>query len=651
MNKLSIIIVNYNVSYFLEQALLSVQKAMTGLETEVYVVDNNSVDGSVLMVRKRFPWVKLIDNNENVGFSKANNQAIRLSNAEYILLLNPDTVLEEDSLRKCCEFMDQHPQAGALGVKMLDGKGTFLPESKRGLPTPGVAFYKVFGFSKLFPKSKTFGRYHLGFLDENETHEVDVLAGAFMLLRKSVLDKIGLLDEDYFMYGEDIDLSYRVQKAGYKNYYFPHTRIIHYKGESTKRTSTNYVFVFYRAMIIFASKHFSKGNAGLFSFLIHLAIYIRATISIGARLWQRISLPLIDFTCFYVTMTLITDFWVKNFKQTPVYYPDIYLKLIMPLYGICWLVSIYFSGGYDKEFRFYKVVRGALWGTLIISGLSNFFENYRYSKALIILGAITIVTVIFFIRIIKHFITHKNIRLGETDIKRTLLIGEREECERVRLMIDQVKAKLNVVGYLQTTSRPCEELSCLGNIRQMNEAIMIYKIDEIIFCSKDLSSASIIEWMTKVKATGVDFKIVPDESNYIIGSNSKESVGELYTFDVQLSIDKAESIRSKRLFDLSLSLLFLLTLPVHLIFVKNSKKFISNCISVLLSEKTWVGFSDLGSIKIAKLKKGILTTVSGLEKSLVDSSTAKRLDLLYAKEYKTMDDFTIVVKNYRDLGS
>ncbi|NTV84731.1 MAG: glycosyltransferase family 2 protein, partial [Bacteroidales bacterium] len=219
--KLSVVIVNYNVIHFLEQCLSSVRRASENLEVEVFVVDNNSVDGSVKMVREKFPEVILIDNKDNTGFSKANNQAIRLSKGEYVLLLNPDTVVEDDTFSRIIAFMDAHPDAGGLGVKMIDGKGNFLPESKRGLPTPTVAFYKIFGLSAFFPKSKVFGKYHLGYLDENQTNPVDILSGAFMLLRKSVLDKIGLLDETFFMYGEDIDLSYRILKAGYQNYYFP----------------------------------------------------------------------------------------------------------------------------------------------------------------------------------------------------------------------------------------------------------------------------------------------------------------------------------------------------------------------------------------------------------------------------------------------
>lgn len=650
MKKLSIILVNYNVSYFLEQALLSVRKAIEGLDAEVFVVDNNSVDGSVQMVRNRFPEVNLIANKDNVGFSKANNQAMRLSNAEYVLLLNPDTVLEEDCLHKCCAFMDEHPDAGALGVKMLDGRGHFLPESKRGLPTPQVAFYKIIGLSKLFPKSKTFGRYHLGFLEEDKTHEVEVLAGAFMLMRSSVLDKIGLLDEDYFMYGEDIDLSYRVIKGGYKNYYFPDTRIIHYKGESTKRTSVNYVFIFYKAMIIFAQKHFSKKNAGLFSALINLAIYLRASVAVIARFWKKLWLPTLDFVVIYTMMVFFTHFWERNFKHQAGFYPDMYLQVVIPLHILCWLISTYFSGGYDQEFRFYKVVRGAVWGTLLISGVSNFFESYRYSKALILIGFAVSVFSIFLVRFVKHFLVHRNIRLGESKIKRTLLIGEREECERVRIILDQVKARVNVMGYLQIADVPCQDLWCLGNIRQLDEAITIYSVDEVIFCSKNLPSAAIIEWMTKVKATGVEFKIVPDESNYIIGSNSKETVGELYTFDVELSIAKVESIRSKRIMDIMFAAFVLLTLPFQLLFVKNRIGFAKNIFHVLFGYKTWVGFSHQSSIEIAKIKPGVLSTISVLDPRLADNATAKRLDLLYAKEYKTMDDVHTIFRNYGKLG-
>ena len=289
MVKLSIIIVNYNVKHFIEQCLISVYNAISGIQAEVFVVDNNSVDGSCALIKEKFKGVNLIENKKNYGFSYANNQAIKEAKGEYILLLNPDTVVKEDSFEKCLAFMDKTPDSGGLTVKMIDGKGKFLPESKRALPTPKVAFYKIFGLSKLFPKSKRFARYHLGHLSNNEIHEIEIMPGAFMMLRKEALDKTGLLDEDYFMYGEDIDLSYRIIKAGYKNYYFPETTIIHYKGESTKKGSLNYVFIFYNAMIIFARKHFSNKNARLFSALINTAIYFRAFIAILNRFIKKAS--------------------------------------------------------------------------------------------------------------------------------------------------------------------------------------------------------------------------------------------------------------------------------------------------------------------------------------------------------------------------
>ena len=275
--KLSVVIVNYKVKYFLEQCLCSVQAALSGLEAEIFVVDNHSDDGSVEYLRPRFPEVIFIENNDNPGFAKANNQAIRQSTGEYVLLLNPDTVIGEESLRTLCFFMDEHPEAGAVGVKMLDGHGIFLPESKRSFPSPWVSFCKIFGLSKLRPSSPLFARYSLPYLSADRQHKVEVLAGAFMLLRREALDKAGLLDEAFFMYGEDIDLSYRIVLAGYKNYYIPE-RILHYKGESTKYGDIKYVKAFYGAMLIFYRKYYPQSGWGI-GMMIRLAIFIRGGLS------------------------------------------------------------------------------------------------------------------------------------------------------------------------------------------------------------------------------------------------------------------------------------------------------------------------------------------------------------------------------------
>ena len=275
MITLSIVIVNYNVCGFLEQCLLSLADAVKEIPHEIFVVDNASTDGSDTYIPRRFPQVKYIYNAENVGFARANNQAMALSSGRYVLLLNPDTVVGESVLSEACRFLDDHPDAGALGVKMLDGDGRFLPESKRGFPSPWVSFCKIFGLAKMFPRSPRFGRYHLRYLDENEINCVDVLSGAFMLLRRSTLDRCGLLDEQFFMYGEDIDLSYRMTLTGRHNYYLP-LRIIHYKGESTKTESLRYVRIFYQAMLIFLRKHYPHYKF-FAQFSIRLAIYLRAS--------------------------------------------------------------------------------------------------------------------------------------------------------------------------------------------------------------------------------------------------------------------------------------------------------------------------------------------------------------------------------------
>jgi len=259
------------VKYFLEQCLFSVKKAMKNIDGEIIVFDNNSTDDSFRFFENRFLDVNFIWNKKNIGFGKANNNALKSATGEYILFLNPDTIVPEDCFEKCISFIDSKKNNVALGIKMIDGFGNFLKESKRGFPAPITSFYKLSGLSKLFPHSKIFAKYHLGYLTENENHKVDVLAGAFMMIPKKIIEVVGSFDEDFFMYGEDIDLSFRIQKAGFKNYYFAGSTIIHFKGESTKKGSINYVKMFYKAMSVFVKKHYGSRQSGIFSFFIHIA--------------------------------------------------------------------------------------------------------------------------------------------------------------------------------------------------------------------------------------------------------------------------------------------------------------------------------------------------------------------------------------------
>jgi GT2 family glycosyltransferase len=274
------------VKHYVEQCLHSVEKAIEGLDIEVFVVDNHSHDDSVTYLRKRFPWVTVIANNHNSGYSRANNIAIRQTQGDYVLLLNPDTIVGEDTLRESVAFMDQHPDAGALGVQMLKTNGEKARESRRGLPTPMTAFYKVCGLCDAFPESKRYGKYYMGYLPWDEASEIEIVSGAYCMLRRSALDQVGLLDEDFFMYGEDIDLSYRLVKGGYHNWYLP-ALILHYKGESTKKSSFRYVHVFYDAMLIFFRKHFSQMTI-LLSLPIKAAIYFKAFIALLGMLSHRV---------------------------------------------------------------------------------------------------------------------------------------------------------------------------------------------------------------------------------------------------------------------------------------------------------------------------------------------------------------------------
>ena len=277
--KLSIVIVSYNVCRFVAQCLDSVQKASSDLDVEVFVVDNASSDDTVSYVSQHYPWAKLIANEENLGFSRANNIAIRQAQGDYVLLLNPDTIVAESTLRECVAFMDVHPQAGGLGVRMHNADGSLAPESRRAIPSPWVSMLKMLGFTK---------RYYMSHLSWDEPGRIEVVSGAFFMIRKTALDEVGLLDEDFFMYGEDIDLSYRLLKGGWENWYHP-SDIVHFKGESTQKSSFRYVHVFYQAMLIFFRKHYGHQSI-FFTVPVKLAIYFRAALALIDIIRQKLHL-------------------------------------------------------------------------------------------------------------------------------------------------------------------------------------------------------------------------------------------------------------------------------------------------------------------------------------------------------------------------
>ncbi len=649
--QLSIVIVNYNVKFFLEQCLHSVIKAIKKIDSEIFVVDNNSVDGSCAMVKEKFPNVNLIQNKTNYGFSKANNQAIKHATGEYILLLNPDTIVEENTFQLTISFMNENKKAGALSVKMIDGTGNFLPESKRALPTPMVAFYKIFGLSSIFPKSKIFGKYHLSYLDKNEINEVEILPGAFMFIRKEALDKAGLLDESFFMYGEDIDLSYRIIKAGYTNYYFPKTTIIHYKGESTKKSSVNYVKVFYNAMIIFAHKHFSKQNAFLFSFIINLAIYFRATVAILHRFIKAAFLPLLDIGIIYSGIYFFEPFWARIKFGLNVYYPKAFLAIIVPIYIFIWLTSVYYSGGYDKPLKISKHLKGIAIGTLIILVIYSLLpENLRFSRFLLLMGALYAIISTTLIRLFLAIFQFSWLQIDLNRRKIIAIVGNDKECERIKSIINKTEISSDIAGFIGIDETE-KSIKYLGYTNQLNEIISINKIDELIFSGSDLSSQLIIEYMLTLSNRNIEFKIAPPESLSIIGSNSIHSAGDLYLMELN-SISKIENKRNKRLFDFSISILFLIFFPVLCFFYKKPFHFLKNILFILFSKFSWIGYHpDINFFEhdLPSIKKGILNPADKFKNQNMNQELIRKVNFVYAKDYKILNDFEILYFGFRKL--
>ena len=649
--KLSIIIVNYNVRFFLEQCLLSVQKAVESIDSEVFVVDNRSGDGSCDMVKQKFPWVKLIENQDNVGFSKANNQAMRIARGEYILLLNPDTVVVEDTFTKCIQFMDERPDGGGLGVRMIDGKGIFLPESKRGLPTPEVAFYKIFGLSKLFKNSKRFGQYHLSYLKEHENHSIDILAGAFMFMRKTALDKVGLLDEDFFMYGEDIDLSWRIKLGGYNNYYFSDTTIIHYKGESTKKSSINYVFVFYNAMIIFARKHFSKSRAGLFAFLIQIAIYFRASLAVFKRFAERIWVPALDFTFIVTALALTQQLYSWN---TGIEHPENVLFFSFPTVGIIYLIFILYSGGYDTPFKWKNLLQGialACFTTLITYALLP--ENLRFSRAVILIGTLLPLFSLSLVRLLLSSLGIREYRFKSNTAKRLAVVGELNELTRVKRLIQNALNQPEVMVEVVPTNRfqnPTDHF--IATIGQLKEVVQTFQLNEIVFCGESISSQNIIAEMSYLEDPSIEYKIAPRESEFIIGSSTIHAPGTFYSIENLNTIISPANKRAKRTVDVVFGLIFLVVLPLFLLMQRQPWRAFKNLFQVLFNQKTWVGFYPLESQKhiLPKLKNGVLKVGETDLNQNKPLNNVEITNINYAKSYSWWSDIAFILKNIRGLG-
>jgi GT2 family glycosyltransferase/lipopolysaccharide/colanic/teichoic acid biosynthesis glycosyltransferase len=521
MKKLSIIIVNYNVQDFLMHTLESIQRAVMYISHEIFVVDNASVDGSVEMVKNRFSNVNLIENHINQGFASANNQAMKISTGEFIVLINPDTVVQEDTFTRLIAFMDDHPDAGMATCKILNPDGSFSVDSRHSIPTPMTAFWKQIGFHRLFPKSKVFARYNLTYLNEDEIYPVDAISGSFMFIRRSTVEQVGYLDEDYFMYCEDVDYCYRITRSGWKVYYAPVSDIIHYKGESTKKNNLDYVLNFNKSLYLFYKKHFHKKYFSLFTWIILVGIFFR-----GIFVYSK--------NIFITHFSYILD-----------------ILLINAIIFATFVVRYNLSTGFMIEDFISKYVVVNILATAIFSGVAFSMDLYV---------------------IIRRSWRGARVLLGQNIVQqRTVLVGTDEKTSNlVKKVQNYVRSGLNLVGLIslspEEVGNKIHDVSVVTTLDKLKDYIHLEKINQIIFSTHSISYEKIIKTMSQIGNTGVDYKIVPQNLEIIIGKSSVERLTDYQLVDIDYAIGKAYNRMIKRIFDIIASLTILLpTLPVWLI--------------------------------------------------------------------------------------
>lgn len=588
----SVIIVNYNVREFLEQALESVERAAAGLAVETFVIDNNSADGSTQMVREHFPKVRLIENEENVGFAAANNQAIREASGRHLLILNPDTLLQEDTLHALVRFMDEHPNAGAAGCRILNPDGTFAPESRRSFPTPSVALYRLTGLSRFFPHSPIFGRYNLTYLPIDQESEVDALSGSCMMVRHAALYEngtrgesddegvaplsnstttpvlsrsesqtgAGLLDEGFFMYGEDLDWCYRIQQQGWKIYYTPETQIIHYKGESTKKGELRYVRLFYGAMLRFVEKHFSgnpeagmlrRNSSRLLALGIRLGILVRALATFAGRAFTAAGPLLLDLLLVFGVMAATARLWSAGFGSW------FYLAVI-PAYALTAILGVSLSGGYrrDRRAQLRPVFAGLAGSLLFVATLSFFVQDIAFSRAVPLLGFMATGALLTARRLLQRF--------RSKDLRRTLLVGSPNEASRLRRLVGRsMRPSTLLLGFVgdRRGQDGDDSIEHLGHTRHLRDLVRLQSVDDVVFAADSLSNTAILGHMRHLRDLPVQFKILASGRDRIIGKASVEDFSVPF-MSAERAVAPLRSALSRRLLEVPVALMGMAVHPL-----------------------------------------------------------------------------------------
>ncbi|TSA19529.1 glycosyltransferase [bacterium] len=592
---LSIIIVNYNVRDFLHHALVSLQKAMKGMKGEIIVVDNASDDGSIEMVRRRFPAVQLVASKSNLGFAKANNVGLKRARGKFILLINPDTLVQEDTLRVMLRFFEENHDVGLAGCKILNPDGTFQLACRRSFPRPWAAFTKMVGLSALFPTSRLFGRYNLTYLSPDETYEIDAVSGSFMMVRREAYEQVGGLDEDFFMYGEDLDWCYRIQRAGWKNYYVHTTQIIHYKGESTKRSNLNEIRTFYQAMHLFVQKHLSSSL--MLAFLIRCAITVSSRLAIVKAFLRPLGIALVDIILVDLSLVLAEWIWFGTFSRLPVHaYPIIYSVPALIVVG-----GMFWAGVYThRRMSVSRSIVATALSYVFISALVFFFKDYGFSRGVTIISGLLSTVFLPSWRLSLRVIGRSSAE-GRRSIlgRRTLIVGtDKSAQELLRRLRNRVSDGYDVLGFIDINRKrvggELAGLSIVGSTDNIGKVIQDLRVSDVIFSTQTLSYTDILSVIGRTREQAVNFHLVPNTLEVIIGKGSVDSLNELPLVQITYDIEKSTNRTLKRFFDVVVSFLLLISIYPFVYFRRiapgtSRSQFILRLPAVLSGKRSLVG--------------------------------------------------------------
>jgi len=648
-SKVSVIIVSYNVKDFICLCLDSVLRAIKGLDAEVFVVDNNSSDESCLFIKKHFPQIILIENDKNNGFAKANNQAVAQASGDFIHFLNPDTVLPEDFYTKSIAFLLQHPKIGSIGPRIIDGLGSFSPDSKRSFPSLLISIYKIVGLSKIFRNSNKFNQYYAGHVQENEIAEVDILSGCCLLIRKSAMDQSGgTFDEAYFMHCEDIDLCYRLKLNGFQNYYFPETTIIHYKGESTRKLSYKQFAVFHNALSIFVKKYYPKRLGKIYINSIKIVLVLRHVITAFRYIFSLLKLFILDA----ITLTLITigikNFWFETIAEINLNGSSPFIETI-PIFILIWLSCLFLNGAYDKPFSLFKAGRGMIIGTLVVLAWYSMFPlEYRYSRGVVLFSGMTNTVALLLLRIIlSHLKLIPLVPRGKMNFKMAVVSAPNE----YEASLPIIRSKFQYAAILGRISiRPYPtDTTALGSIKNLHYISKLFEINELLFNSVSLSYKDIIQQM-EMNNNSSFFKIQCSKSNAFVGDHYGKNVTESQASYHSYAIIQPNAKRNKRLLDFFISLFFIFTYPIASFGVKNKKGFRHNIIQGLMGKLTWVGYGK-DAMQLPILKKNAVPPYKIQEEFEPSINNKKMLAELYATQFSILDDLKFILMNFKYLGT